>query len=126
MQHYAMDDLRFIRRTMERAGSFTAVPGIGVIVMGLTALATAWIARGQSEPGGRLAIWLAEAAVALAIGIAGVAIKSRRAGVPVFGGPSRKFLAGFVPPMLAGAVLTAALVLAGVTACRKTGPMTTG
>ena len=39
-----MDNLRYIRRTIERAGSFTAVPGLGGVLMGSTALAAAWIA----------------------------------------------------------------------------------
>ena len=31
MQAHAMDNLRYIRDTIERAGSFTAVPGVGGI-----------------------------------------------------------------------------------------------
>src|ERR1035441_7546309 len=44
LQAHAMDNLRYIRRTLERAGEFTAVPGLGGVLMGSTALAAALIA----------------------------------------------------------------------------------
>ncbi|MFZ0933278.1 MAG: hypothetical protein WA015_03120, partial [Bryobacteraceae bacterium] len=52
LQAHAMDNLRYIRETIERAGSFTAVPGVGGILMGSTALATAW-AAGPAAHGAR-------------------------------------------------------------------------
>jgi hypothetical protein len=42
--------------------------------------------------------------------------KARRARVPIFSGPGRKFLLAFSPPMLVGALLTAVLVRAGQSA----------
>jgi hypothetical protein len=105
-----MDNLRYIRETIERAGSFTAVPGIGGMLMGSTALAAAWAASHESSRAAWLAIWLGEALVALAIGIVGAELKSRRARMPLLSGPGRKFIAGFAPAMAAGALLTAALL----------------
>ena len=116
MQARAMDNLRYIRRTMEQAGSFTAVPGIGGMWMGATALAAAWISAGRPGPGWLLTVWLLEGCIALAIGIAGAALKSRRVKAPLLSGPGRRFVAGFAPPMLAGALLTAVLFRAGAVA----------
>ncbi|MGO9254828.1 MAG: hypothetical protein ACLQU1_00785 [Bryobacteraceae bacterium] len=116
LHDYAMDNLRYIRDTIERAGSFTAVPGVGGILMASTALAAAWLAHAESAGRGGvrwLAVWLAEAVLALAIGILAAATKSRRARLPVLSGPGRKFMEGFAPAMLAGAVLTAALFAGG-------------
>lgn len=110
---HAIDNLRYIRQTMERAGSFTAVPGIGGMLMGSTALAAAWIASHQERGLPWIAVWLAEAFVALAIGIAGAEMKSRRVKLPLLSGPARKFVAGFAPAMLAGALLTAVLFRSG-------------
>lgn len=45
----AFDNLRYIRRAMERSGSFTAVPGRGGIGMGLVGLFAAWIASRQPD-----------------------------------------------------------------------------
>lgn len=112
---HALADLRFIRRTMEEAGAFTAVPGLGMVGIGGTAIVAAWIASGR--PGATwLAIWLAEAALALAIAAWSMARKAHRAHVPLFSGPARRFALSFTPPLLAGAALTAALARVGLRA----------
>ncbi len=114
MHEHAMDNLRYIRQTMERAGSFTAVPGKGGILMGLIALGAGSVAARQPSAAGWIAVWMAAAVVALAVGIAGAAVKSRRFQMPLLSGPGRKFVAGFAPALLAGAVLTLVLYRAGV------------
>ncbi len=111
---HAMDNLRYIRQTLERAGSFTAVPGVGGMLMGSTALAAAWLADRQTGAGGWLAVWIVEGLFALTIGVAGAALKSRSVKMPVLSGPGRKFVAGSAPAMLAGALLTAVLFRAGL------------
>jgi len=113
IQDHAMDNLRYIRRTIERAGSFTAVPGIGGMLMGSTALAAAWLASRQGHGWRWLVVWIGEAFVALLIGLVGAELKSRRAKLPLLSGPGRKFIAGFAPAMLAGALLTGVLFEAG-------------
>ena len=110
----AMDNLQYIRRTLERAGSFTAVPGKGGVAMGVVALLAARLAVLQHGAGAWLAVWALAAVVAMAIGIAGAALKSRRFQIPLFSGPGRKFIAGFAPALLAGAVLTAVFYRAGI------------
>lgn len=112
----ALDNLRYIRETMERAGSFTAVPGWGGVAMGATAIAAAALAARQPTVGRWLGVWLAEAALAVAIAAGAMALKARRAGVPLLSGPGRKFALGLLPPVVAGAVLTGALGRAGAAA----------
>jgi hypothetical protein len=109
----AADHLRYIRETMESAAEFTAVPGWGGVTMGMTALAAAFLASRQATPRGWLAIWLAEAFVAVAIAAPAAATKARRANSSLFSGPGRKFLLSFVPPILVGGLLTLALFQLG-------------
>jgi len=104
-----MEDLRFIRRTMENGKAFTAVPGWGGVAMGVTALVTAAIAARQATPQGWLGVWSGEAVVAAGIGFWAIERKARRVGLPVLSGTGRKVLLGFTPPALAGIALTAAL-----------------
>jgi hypothetical protein len=111
---HAMDNLRYIRRTIEQAGSFTAVPGVGGMCMGSVALAAGWAASHQTSAVGWLAVWMSAAVLAVAIGVTGAALKSRRAGLPLTSGPGLKFVAGFAPSMAAGALLTAVLFRAGL------------
>ncbi len=109
----AMEDLRFIRRTMERGAAFTAVPGWGGVGMGLTALIAAALASSQPTADGWLLVWILEAVIAVAIGAVAIQRKAHRADLPVLSGSGRKFVLSFLPPALAGAALTAAVWQAG-------------
>jgi hypothetical protein len=110
----AMENIRFIRSAMERAGSFTAVPGLGGIAMGATALPAAWLASRQTDAQGWLAVWCTEVVVAGAIGSLAMAHKARRSGTPLWNAAGRKFLMAFAPPLLVGALLTWPLFAAGM------------
>jgi len=105
----AMDNLRFIRETMERAGSFTAVPGWGGCVMGVTAVAAAFVAARQAGTDRWLITWLMEGMLAIAIGAIAMKFKSEAAGNPLFSTPARRFVLSFAPPLFAGALLAAVL-----------------
>ena len=109
----AMENLRFIRETMERSQSFTAVSGGAGVVMGALALAAAWLARVQPTTERWMAIWLVTAALSFLVAVAGMALKSRAAGIPLRSGPGRKFVFGFAPPIVIGGFLTVALYLHG-------------
>jgi hypothetical protein len=110
----AMEDLRFIRETMERSASFTAVSGKAGIAMGTVAIAAAWLAHGAA-PGRWGLMWLGAAALAFAIAMGGIVLKARRVGQPLLSGPGRKFVLGMLPSLLVGGLLTAALYRAGLT-----------
>jgi len=114
LRAHAFDNLRYIRSAMERAGAFTAVPGVGGLVLGCTALAVAVLARGLANTRIWLAAWLGEAILACLIGVGAAAHKSHKAGMPLLSGPGRKFLLGFAPPLLAGALLTLTLFREGL------------
>jgi hypothetical protein len=112
-----LEQIRYIRQTMESAGSFTAVPGVGQIVVGVTALAAAYFAAKQEVIAERwMAIWLVESVIALAIAAFAVARKARGANQSLLSGPARKFGLSFAPPLAVGALLTFLLYRAGMTA----------
>jgi hypothetical protein len=108
-----MDDLSFIRRTMERATEFTAVSGWGGVTMGGVALVAAAVASRAETAIGWVACWAAAAVVALVIGGWTMAAKARRGGTPVFTWSGRRFMLSFLPPLAVGALLTVVLVRSG-------------
>jgi|SRR5579875_78213 len=116
LDDHARENLRYIRETMERAGSFTAVPGWGGVAVGITALGAAFVAAQQNSGEAWLMVWLIEAAIALAIATFSALMKARRARDSLLSGPARKFALSFVPPVFAGGVLTYVLFHAGVAA----------
>jgi hypothetical protein len=109
----AADNLRFIRDTMERAASFTAVPGWGGVAIGITAVFTGTLAL-RLPPQQQFIAWLVEGALALAVGCAAVRRKSKRLALSLSSRPAQRALLSFVPPLLAGAVLTTVLYRAGM------------
>ena len=108
IDHRAADNLRFIRDTMERACSFTAVPGWGGAAIGGTALA-AGILAWPRQPREQLLIWLSESIIALALATFFVRRKSKRLAMSLQSRPARRALLSFLPPLMAGAVLTGVL-----------------
>lgn len=108
-----MDNIRFIREAMERAGSFTAVSGWGGVLMGLTAFAAAEIAEHQSSARGWLITWVVDALVAMLIGGWAMDRKARSAGLPLLQGPGWRFFLSLCPTLFAAALLTVVLFRSG-------------
>jgi hypothetical protein len=112
----ALEDLRYIRETMERSSTFTATSGWGQVLMGLTALPAAALAAQQKTSSSWLLVWLAEALVAVTIAFVAMYRKARRTGLPLTSGPCRKFGLGFLPCVVVAMLLTVAFARLGLTA----------
>jgi len=111
----AMDNLRYIRETMERATPFTGISGRGEMAIGATALVASVVAAQQPSFNSWLAIWLAEGLISLLIGGWSMDRKARAVKMPLVSGPGRKAAFSLSPPLIAGGLLTIVLVRAGLT-----------
>ncbi len=111
----AMDNLRYIRETMERATAFTGISGFGSIAIGITALLACVIAAQQATFNGWIAVWFAEGLISLLIAGWSMDRKARAIDMPLGSGPGRKAVFSLTPPMIAGGLLTIMLVQAGLT-----------
>jgi len=111
----AMDNLRYIRETMERATAFTGISGWGEIAIGVTALLATAISALQSTFNAWLAVWIAEGLISLLIAGWSMDRKSRAIEMPLGSGPGRKAVFSLTPPLIAGGLLTIVLVQAGLT-----------
>ena len=110
----AMDNLAFIRDTMEAAGAFTAVSGWGMVAVGTVATVAAIIASSRHSAVQSLYIWLGAAVLATIIMLWAIVRKARKARMPLLSGPGRKFVLSFSPPMFVGALITIVLYRAGL------------
>jgi hypothetical protein len=114
LHDHAIEHLRFIRETMEHAARFTAVPGRGGVLMGISAILAAPIAGPPRNSVRWIGVWMLDALVAAAIGLVAIVRKARRSGSPLVAGPAQRFARAFLPPFLAGVVLTGAFVRLGL------------
>jgi hypothetical protein len=110
----AESNLRFIRERMDHASRFTGVPGWGGMLMGAVAIVAAVVAATREGPVEWLIVWLLAAVIATLIGGWSMDHKARAAGMTMLAGKGRRFLLGLLPPLLAGAAFTVALVAAGL------------
>src|SRR5215208_6946902 len=111
----AMDNLRYIRETMERATPFTGISGRGEMAIGVTALIASLVAAQQPTFNSWLAVWLAEGLISLLIAGWSMDRKARATRTPLFSGSGRKAVFSLAPPVIAGGLLTIVLVRVGLT-----------
>lgn len=111
----AIDNIRFIRETMERASAFTAVPGWGQVAVGVTAFVASYLAVHEVTARRWLFVWLAEAVIALLIAGWSLDRKARATNTLLLSGPARKVAFSLSPPLVVGALLTAVLFKLRVT-----------
>lgn len=109
----ALGTLAYIRASIESSSSMD-VPGMAGIVMGSIGILAAIAVSLPGLASHWLAIWLVAAVVALVLGGALVARQIAHRGHSRYLGPARKFLLCLCPALLAGAVLTQVLWVAGV------------
>ena len=95
---------------MARATDFTAVPGVGGVLMGVMALVAAAVAGPPRDTRAWVGIWLATAGVAAATGLIAILRKARRPDMPLRGPVARRFALAFMPALVVGGVLTAVFV----------------
>ena len=109
----ALDNLRFIRDTMERAGTFTAISGWGIASVGVVAIMAAVVSRARPTVAWMVGTWVITAAVCIALSLALTARKARRSQLSMVSGPAQKLALAFSPAMVVGALLTVALLRIG-------------
>jgi len=112
----AMDNLRYIRETMERSQSFTAVSGVGGVLMGLIALGATFLAVRTETIEAWVAVWMSAAVLSLGSALVAMTMKARAAGGSLLVGAGRKFAWNLTPPLLVGGLLTVAMTQMGAAA----------
>lgn len=105
----AVENLRYIRSTIEAAHTFTTVPGKGCIAMGITALAAVALESIPALSPFWLEIWLGAALVACGVALLFMEQKAHAQGLSLRRAVARRFFMTLAPAFLSGAILTTAL-----------------
>jgi hypothetical protein len=105
----ALDNLRYIRSTIEAAHTFTTVPGKGCIAMGLTALVAVGLESIPQLAPHWLGVWVGAAIVACSSALWFMEQKAHAQGLSLRRAVARRFFMTLAPAFLTGAILTAAL-----------------
>lgn len=106
-------NLRFIRDAMERAGSFTAVSGWGLVAIGVIGTGAYAVSEPVYGTARWTEVWLVAAALAVLAGVISIAAKARVTGISLLSVPARKFALNLAPPLLAAMLLTVSMYLKG-------------
>jgi hypothetical protein len=106
----ALENLRYIRSTIEAAHTFTTVPGKGCIAMGITALVAVGFESIPQLATYWLGIWVGAAVVACGSALWFMEQKARAQGLSLRRAVAKRFFMTLAPAFIAGAILTAALV----------------
>lgn len=109
----AIDNLKFIRETMERAGSFTAISGSGITATGVIAIIAYAVSGNDFNSPRWITAWIGAALLALVTSIAATYRKAQRTEIPLSGSLARKLALAFLPALITGAVITAVALRAG-------------
>jgi hypothetical protein len=109
----AIDNLQFIRETMERAGSFTAISGSGIAATGVIALVAYAVSGNDLNSPRWITSWIGAALLALLTSIGATYRKAKRTHTPLSGALARKLALAFLPALITGAVITAVALRAG-------------
>jgi hypothetical protein len=113
IHEHALSNLRYIREAMERASSFTSIPGWGGVAIGVTALVATLVAHTAATWQLWLVTWLTEAVVAALIAAISMMRKAGRADVSFREAAARSFFISYFAPIAAAALLTLFLWRAG-------------
>jgi hypothetical protein len=105
----AVENLRYIRSTIEAAHTFSTVPGKGCIAMGATALVAVGVESVPPLAPYWLAVWVGAAIIACCSALWFMEQKARAQGLSLRRAVAKRFFMTLAPAFIAGAILTAAL-----------------
>ena len=103
---HAMDNISYIRATMDRSSQFTDVPGWGLVIVGVLATLGSYIATLHLTTYWWVNTWITIGVISMGIGVVAMRLKANKVKAKLFSAPGRRFLLCFAPTIVAGMALT--------------------